>query len=161
MYCSSCGLAVAAGLSYCNHCGVKLNRGESGISKSENAVVRSSDVKPESLIWGMIAVFFFGLVGTTMLLGVMRAVLQLHPNQILTFAFLSFAIMLLLEGVFIYMLLRRTRGAVETGAAELSSREQVTNELDAAHARALPQPAASVTEHTTRTFEPLYTERPK
>ncbi len=26
MYCSSCGVAVAQGLSYCNFCGAKLNR---------------------------------------------------------------------------------------------------------------------------------------
>jgi hypothetical protein len=37
--------------------------------------------------------------------------------------------------------------------------EQVTKELDAAQPRALPEPVPSVTEHTTRTFEPLYSER--
>jgi len=44
MYCSSCGVAVAQGLSYCNYCGAKLNG-----AKGDN-VIKSSEVKPESLI---------------------------------------------------------------------------------------------------------------
>jgi hypothetical protein len=34
-----------------------------------------------------------------------------------------------------------------------------TKELDAAHARAMPEHVPSVTEHTTRAFDPIYTER--
>jgi uncharacterized OB-fold protein len=48
MYCSSCGVATSPGLSYCNHCGAKLSRGEG---------VKSSEVKPEVLIQTMGAVF--------------------------------------------------------------------------------------------------------
>ena len=36
---------------------------------------------------------------------------------------------------------------------------QATRELDAAQARVLPEPVPSVTEHTTRAFEPIYNER--
>lgn len=32
MYCSTCGVTVAARLSYCNHCGAKLSRGQSAWS---------------------------------------------------------------------------------------------------------------------------------
>ena len=155
MYCSSCGMAVSQRLTYCNHCGAKLNRGES--------MVKSSQPRPESLIWGMVATFFFGLVGTTMLIGMMKAVLGMYVGQILPFAMLIFLIMLLLEGVFIRLLLRRPRGIAEGREGRLSeatlSREQVTNELDAAQQRVLAEPVPSVTEHTTRTFDPVYTER--
>ena len=96
MYCSSCGIAVAPSLSYCNHCGAKLN-----------ASVATRDVKPEILVQGMIVVFVFGLAAISVLLGVMKAVLNLDNGQILGFAGLSFLIMMVIEGVFIGMLLRR------------------------------------------------------
>jgi hypothetical protein len=38
---------------------------------------------------------------------------------------------------------------------------QTTKELDAAQVRVLPEPMPSVTEHTTRTFEPSFIERNK
>jgi len=150
MYCSSCGVAVAQGLTYCNYCGAKLT-GEKG----DNAI-KSSEVKPESLVWGMVAVLVFGFVAIVFLMMAMKMV-GLNVGQILAFTILSFLIMLLVEGVFIWQLWRRKRGAEETGAA--LSKEQATKELDVAQARVLPEPMPSVTEHTTRAFEPIYSER--
>jgi len=86
-------------------------------------------------------------------------VLHLEVGVILAFAVLSFLILLSLEGgVFIRLLFRRKPGAEEASNTVLSKR-QSTNELDAAHARALPEPMPSVTEHTTRAFDPIYSER--
>ena len=82
----------------------------------------------------------------------------LNVGQILAFTILSFLMMLLVEGVFIWQLLRRKRGAEETGDPALT-KKQATKELDVAHARVLPEPMPSVTEHTTRAFEPIYSER--
>jgi len=151
MYCSSCGVAVAQGLSYCNFCGAKLN-GEKGAN-----AVRSSEVKPEALVWGMVAVLVFGFVAITFLMMAMKMV-GLNVGQILAFTILSFLIMLLVEGVIIWQLLRHKRGAEETGDNAVS-KEQATKELDVAQARMLPEPMPSVTEHTTRTLEPIYNER--
>ena len=152
MYCSSCGVAVAQGLSYCNYCGAKLN-GVKG-----DSVIKSSEAKPESLVGAMVFVFVFGLVAISILMRVMKAVLDLNVGQILAFTLLSFLIMLLIEGVFIRLLLRRSRGVEETGGTALS-KERAANELDATQARALPEAMPSVTEHTTRTLEPAYSER--
>jgi ABC-type nickel/cobalt efflux system permease component RcnA len=151
MYCSSCGGSVAQGLSYCNHCGAKLTN-----AKGDNAV-KSSEVKPEALVWGMVAVLVFGFVAIMLLMMAMKMV-GLNIGQILAFTILSFLIMLLVEGVFIWQLLRRTRGAEETGRTALS-REQATKELDVPPARVLPEARPSVTEHTTHLFEPSYIER--
>ena len=151
MYCSSCGVAVAQGLSFCNYCGAKLS-GEKG-----DNVIKSSEVKPESLVWGMVAVLVFGFVAIVFLMMAMKMV-GLNVGQILAFTILSFLIMLLVEGVFIWQLLRRKRGTEETGDTALS-KEQATKELDAAQSRVLPEPVPSVTEHTTRAFEPIYSER--
>jgi len=151
MYCSSCGAAIPRGLSYCNHCGAKLT-GE----RVDNAV-KSSEVKPESLVWGMVAVLVFGFVAIMFLMMAMKMV-GLNVAQILAFTILSFLIMLVVEGVFIWQLLARKRGTAETADAVLS-KEQTTRELYEAQARVLPEPVASVTEHTTRAFEPIYSER--
>ena len=152
MYCSSCGVAVAQGLSYCNYCGAKLN----GV-KGDN-VIKSSEVKPEMLVAAMVFVFVFGLVAITVLMGTMKAVLDLHVGQILAFTLLSFLIMLFIEGVCLRLLLSRKRGTEEAGDTVLL-KGQATKELDAAQARGLPEPVPSVTEHTTRAFDPVYNER--
>lgn len=149
MYCSECGLSVVQGLSYCNHCGAKLT-GEK--------TTKSSEVKPESLVWAMVAVLVFGFVAIVFLMMAMKMV-GLNVGQILAFTILSFLIMLLVEGVFTWQLLLRKRGA-ETRDTALSN-AQTTKELDAAQAQALPEHMPSVTEHTTRTFEPIFIERNK
>lgn len=150
MFCSSCGVATAHGLSYCNHCGANLKRGDS--------IIKSSEIKPESLISAMASVFILGLMAIIVLMGVMKAVLGFNVGQILAFTLLSFLIMLLLEGVFIRLLFRRTSGTEEAGHAVLL-KGQPTKELEPAAPGGLPEASPSVTEHTTRTFDPIYSER--
>jgi len=152
MYCSSCGVAVAQGLTYCNYCGAKLS-GAKGDSVNE-----SPAVKPEMLVAAMVFVFVLGLAAITMLMGMMKAVLHFDYGPILAFTLLSFLIMLSIEGVIVRLLLRRKRGTEEAGDT-VQLKGQTTNELDVAHARALPEPVPSVTEQTTRAFEPVYNER--
>src|SRR6267143_773128 len=100
MYCSSCGVAVAPGLSYCNHCGEKLS------GTKRDSIIKSPEVRPETLVGAMVFAFVFGLVAITMLIGMMKSVLALSSGPILAFAMLSFLILLSLEGVFIRLLLR-------------------------------------------------------
>lgn len=148
MYCSTCGVAVAQGLSYCNHCGSKLNRGE--------AVAKSSEIRPSLLVNAMVVTFIFGLVAITVLMGVMKT-LGVPIERVLIFTLLPFLLMLVLEGVFMRLLLRRNRGTEESD--KVLSKQQGTNELDAAQTRVLPEGMPSVTEHTTRAFDPIYTDR--
>jgi hypothetical protein len=106
----------------------------------------------------MAGVFILGLVAITMLIGMMKSVLGANIGQVLAFAMLSFLIMLSLEGVFLRLLFRRRRGPKEAGdTGQLKG--QATRELDAAQARVLPEHMSSVTEHTTRAFDPTYPER--
>jgi len=125
---------------------------------SGDKAAKSSEVKTESLVWAMVAVLVFGFVAIVFLMMAMKMV-GLNVGQILAFTILSFLIMLLVEGVFTWQLLLRKRGAA-TGDTALSNAE-TTKELDAARARVLPEPMSSVTEHTTRTFEPSFIERNK
>ena len=145
MYCSTCGVALAQGLSYCNYCGAKLG------GKADSA-----ELRPESLLGTIAALFIFGLAVITVLMGVMKSVLGLPVERILAFSLLPFIVLLILEGIFLRLLLSGKKRLRHTSA---SLKSQVTNELDAAHARALPEPVPSVTEQTTRAFDPIYTER--
>ncbi|HWT01685.1 MAG TPA: zinc ribbon domain-containing protein [Pyrinomonadaceae bacterium] len=152
MYCSSCGGAVAPGRSYCNHCGAKLS------GPKDDAAARESTTLPESLIWAIVGVFVVGMGTTIGLMAMLKQLLDLGQGIIIAFGLLGFALMIAVESVFIYMLLSRRRGAKEAGGGE-EAKGQTTRELDAAQARALPEPVPSVTEQTTRAFEPAYSER--
>jgi hypothetical protein len=121
-----------------------------------NTALKSPEVKPEALVWGMVAVLVFGFVAIMFLMMAMKMV-GLNTGQILAFTILSFLIMLVVEGVFIWQLLGRKRGTEKT--ADTVLKEQTTKELGEAQALALPEPMPSVTEHTTRAFEPIYSER--
>jgi hypothetical protein len=152
MYCSSCGAAVANGLSYCNHCGAKLN-------EKADSLIKTTELRAESfMISAMICLFVFGLVAITLLIGVMKTVLGFNVGQILAFALLSFLLMLVLEGVLIWRLPRRKREIKEKGDTALA-KGHATKELDAAKAGLLPQAMPSVTEETTRAFEPIHIDR--
>ena len=156
MYCSTCGVPVAQGLSFCKHCGAKLSDGKG------DDFARYSELRAESfLIMLMVAVFIFGLGAITVLMAVMKNGLNFEAPQVIPFAITGFVMLFLLEAMLIWRLLRRDRFAKASDAAALTPSEQTTKELDAARARALPggMPPPSVTEHTTRAFEPVYTER--
>jgi hypothetical protein len=152
MYCSTCGVAVAQNLSYCNYCGAKLSPAK-GDSVSE-----TPEVRPELLVSAMAGVFILGLAAIVVLMGVMKTVLELPADRVLLFTLLPFLIMLMLEGVFLRLLFRRKRGAAKTGDAGVL-KGQATRELDGAQAGALSEARPSVTEHTTRVLDPIYNER--
>jgi hypothetical protein len=141
---------VAQGLSYCNYCGAKLS--------GANEAADSREVRAGLLVSAMVGLFILGLVAITMLMGVMKQVLDLPSDRILAFAFFPFLMMVVLEAVLLRLLFRRKRDTREEGDKALS-KGQATKELDAANARALPEGMASVTEHTTRAFAPIHNER--
>ena len=149
MYCSSCGVAVTQGLPYCNYCGAKLSTGDSGD--------KPPDIRPGGLVTMMVATFVMGLFAITIFMGVLKAVLHLETGPLLAFIGLSFMVMLLLEGIFIFLLFRRKHGAEELRDPRRNSRA-ATKELEA-QSRLPIEPISSVTEHTTRAFDPIYTER--
>lgn len=154
MYCSSCGRPVSQGLSYCNSCGAKLS-GTNSVHLSKPA-----EIKPEKLVDAMSAVFVMGLIAIIGLMTVMKTVLGFSMKYILAFTLLTFFTMLVIEGVFIRLLLRGRRAAHDTGDV-VQLKGQATRELDAGQVPALPEPLPSVTEHTTRAFEPVLSEPTK
>jgi predicted amidophosphoribosyltransferase len=147
VYCSSCGIAVAQGLTYCKNCGAKLNPAEIGN--------QSSDIRPGGLVTMMVATFVMGTFVIAMLMGVMKVIVQFDFGTIMAFTMLSFLIMLTLEGIFIKLLFSRKRGDLESNQ---QNNRATTKELEA-QSRLPIEPVPSVTEHTTRAFDPVYSER--
>ena len=149
MYCSSCGVAVAQNLTYCNHCGAKI-----GSDKADN-LVKTTEVRAEfAVMASMTTLFIGGLVAISILLGVMKDVLKFPDGPILAFALLSFLILIGLESVFITRLFRRKRDA-EKATNTFAPEGHVTRELEA-RSRIVAEPIGSVTDHTTRTLDPVH-----
>ena len=143
MYCSKCGSAVSPNLTYCNHCGAKLNEAKG------DSIIKSSGVKPENLLFFITIVFVFGLGAIIFLMMALKMVFgSENMGLIIALTLLSFLIMLGVEGVFIWMLLSRKKDAKEAA-----------KELSEAKPRLLPEPAFSVTDHTTRTLETVDRDR--
>lgn len=147
MYCSTCGAALAQGLSYCNRCGAR-----------SGADARDADrPRPETIMSAIAIVFVFGMAAFIGLMAVMKH-FGFNDGLINGFTMMVFLLMLALEAVFVWMLLSGRRAAQgKHEAARL--KEQTTQELEGANARALSDAPPSVTEHATRTFEPAYRER--
>jgi hypothetical protein len=151
MYCSTCGGAVALGLSYCNHCGARLNGSATG------GAHRQAELFPESLIWAIVAVFVVGLGGTIGLMAVMKDARAFEAGQILGLSVMSFLAMLAVEAVLIYKLL--SRGSEGKVSKKSKLKATTVRDLGPASDLALPEPSLSVTEHTTRTLAPVYRDR--
>ncbi|MDT4897697.1 MAG: hypothetical protein QOH25_2774 [Acidobacteriota bacterium] len=153
MYCSSCGGVIARGLSYCNHCGARLGGAKDDVAS------KAAELFPESLVWAIVSVFVVGLGTTIGLMAVMKDLLDFSKSLIVAFSLVCFLLMFAIEGVLIWLLLSRRRSSEKKAKDSGQLKGQTTKELDAAQARALPEPVPSITEHTTRAFEPIYRER--
>ena len=151
MYCSFCGTALTPGLSYCNRCGAELNAKDRDATKPKQA-------PQETLVWAIVAITIVGLGGIIGLMAVMKEVLHFNEGVILGFSLLFLLAFLGVDSVFIRLLLRSMSGdryPVRVPHPKAPS----TNELIDAKPRVLPEPAASVTEHTTRLIDPVEQER--
>jgi len=149
MYCSSCGVALAQGLSFCNYCGARI--------PSTEAALEFREVRPGLIVSAMAGVFVLGVPGIVFLIFMLNAV-HLHPSQTMAFAWTSLLLLVALEVVFLFLLLRRK--PQNEGARSMDQfKRSETNELEATHARVLAEPVPSVTEHTTRAFDPISRER--
>ena len=150
MYCSSCAAAVTPGLSYCNRCGAELIPKKSAASKGSQLI--------ESLVWAIVGVSVGGLALLIGMMVIMKHELHFENQMILWVLLLSFLPLLAGELVFIWLLLR-SKGWVSESEKETADITQLKKaalkELDEQE-RLLIEPAASVTDQTTFTLEPVY-----
>jgi hypothetical protein len=149
MYCPTCGTQMAEALSYCNRCGASLR----ALTSTHEANPPEKTI--DSIIWV--------IVGTTStILGMCLGALVLMKEREIDFALgtvfvvLSFAAFLLVEGVLIWRLIQLNKGRKETRDFT-RARGTDPEELAAVPTNALQEPVIpSVTEQTTRSFEPAF-----
>ena len=154
MYCPTCGAQLAQALTYCNRCGANLNPvKDQGKTKAPSRTI-------DNVVGAMVATTIFVL---GMILG---ALVLMKKGDIpeglgTVFVLLSAFALLVLEGLFVWQLMRLNKGAKEAGGTAQPMNFK-TEEPGAGSVRALPapvEPMPSVTEQTTRTLEPIYSER--
>jgi hypothetical protein len=147
MYCSSCGSAVPTGLSYCNRCGADLRQ-------KENEVTTRSGPSPDSLVWGIVGVTTVGFGAVLALMVVMKEVVHFSEGLINMFTLLTFLSFLFVDLLFAFLLLRSKK--ISQGSADIVHlKEAIRAELQAAQTAGLAEPVPSITDHTTRTLEPV------
>jgi hypothetical protein len=143
-------MAVNAGLSYCNRCGAELGAKDRSANKL-------SELPPGLLVCAIVVVTTVGLGAIIGLLALLKQSPE-FAGVIMAFSMLSVLIVLATEILFIWLLLRSKTNA--KGAADLSQlRGPALRELDQGQTHMLPQPTVSVTEHTTRTLEPIQSQQ--
>jgi hypothetical protein len=158
MYCSSCGVEVTKELNYCNRCGANLNAASSLATQ-----VYSPPVK----LTGPIAA-----LGATVILSLIVIFAAadklsergIHPTALAWIIIISMAMVFGIVGhitrLMATLLKNSSKGAEEQRPAQLR-KPQPNEQLPAAQTGPMNAPISSVTDHTTRTFEPAYRERRK
>ena len=151
MYCPSCGIASTPGLSYCKRCGASLSIIE------DRSAVKPSHSAVNSL---MDSTFWVTVFGLSVIVGGVAAMKALEFREVFIIAYmiLSTVAFLGIYGMHIWQFIRLTsRGKKSSSTPEIEGPD--TKEIGPAQARVLSEFTPSVTEHTTRTFEPITTKR--
>lgn len=157
MFCSSCGQALSQDLSYCNRCGAELRPAESIVLTKKPA--------------GLAYVLSFGFLLTVGLtLGGLALVIVLAtellrkgfpPDNITALAILGLLLVLISVGILGRQLSRLVSAYLEREATTGKKKETLGAKSPSPQLRAAEGYIPSVTEQTTRTFEPSFLERNK
>ena len=147
MYCSAGGSPIAPGLSFCNRCGTSLKG-------------RSDSAHPGAIAAIVTAMVVLAVAAMGLLLGGPIALKReggFDGDLIVLFMFLTFFICALSE-IFLYRQLGRITSSRGEPTAQPSS-PIMPVEFRSPQPLSLAEPAASVTENTTRTLEYSREER--
>jgi hypothetical protein len=154
MFCPSCGIEDTIGLPYCNRCGANL--GSASLPVDEIAPI--SVTKP-ILIIGLV-MLFLSLGGFA---GVLSSAIELTTRsgaKDLSIAVVFFGMITILTiDILLFRLLSKLISAALSSPKAPPKRQTVQAQEQMRFGRpttARLEPAPSVTEHTTRFFEPVY-----
>lgn len=138
MYCSGCGTPLAAGLSYCNRCGMNLKER----SETSGNIVASY----------LTAISLVGVAGIGLMLGgaiALKNGAQFNEELIGVFMTMTFFIVAFIE----FFLCRQLSRFSKTQVIAPMSAPPAEFRAPQPAQRALAEPISSVTENTTRTLE--------
>lgn len=157
MYCPSCGLELTSELSYCNRCGANLKPLSNQSGGPHSKLVGAT--------WAIsLAVVLVTLGGFGMMFGLVMALISNGINLsgggmvLLGFGLL---IILAVAALLVRQLSRVLDVAQLSGGAPQSKQphQPILSEKPVQQIGAPHEPVASVTEHTTRMFEPILKDR--
>ncbi|HET6670216.1 MAG TPA: hypothetical protein VFH15_08280 [Pyrinomonadaceae bacterium] len=149
MYCQSCGIAIGQAMRFCNRCGTSVVAHDPAEAQR---LEKRLDNYLDGLFW--ITAIGVALTGGGLLL-LKKA--EFSERFLLAFLILSATAFLVNFGLSLWVV----RGIHRSSKPEkaLTPSPTDTHELDPMRNQPALQPAASVTENTTRSFEPLYNKR--
>jgi len=164
MYCQTCGTEIQTGLNYCNRCGAAVGSSPSSpATRPETTVV---DIKSPVRTLGA-TITLVTLLGLSILffaLGGLSSAERPLPADLLGVLSVVGLLMILIIDVMLIRILSRLVQLPVAPALPAQTRRSESRELPPPAAQTYmpastdPLPAASVTDHTTRTFHPVYKE---
>jgi hypothetical protein len=162
MYCQTCAAEIQPGLNYCNRCGAVVNASLTNRAETPTALV---DLKSPVRTIGT-AVTLTTLIGITIIFIALDGMSSraLPPELLGMMGAAGFFLILVIDVMLIRILSRLVQLPVATPVLQVQSKRTETRELHPAQAQAYmpaatdPLPMSSVTDHTTRTFHPIYKE---
>jgi hypothetical protein len=155
MYCPSCGIEMTQELNYCNRCGANLSQPANLIPQSPARPVRLTGPTIALCIMVVLSlVAIFGGVENLAMKGVTPIALAFIA---ITSLLMVFGVSALVIQVWLRLLTASSSNHAEHPAQ--LKRAQQNAQLPAPQTGPMNVPVASVTDHTTRTFEPAYKER--
>lgn len=157
MFCPSCGAEYAIELKYCNRCGANLG---AGAPPQPDAVVINV-TKPALIIGGLLLVLTLGGFGA-LIAGALSLAPFLHGSDPLMAMILFGMLTIMIVDIFLVRLLSKIiNSALSSAAQPRLTPYNAPAGLPPRHFQtpttASLQPASSVTENTTRFFEPYGT----
>lgn len=144
MFCSSCGVALAQHLKFCNRCGAQL-------TTSDEVVVKKAEKRLDEYLDGL---FWLTVFGLGLILGGIALIQKLQIGSAFMIAYLVLSSSAFLVNFWLNLreVLRITGSSKER---EVRPKQLSTNELGPMNAQAALSAAPSITEHTTRELESL------
>lgn len=165
MYCQACGTEIQPGLNYCNRCGAVVNSSLSVPATRPEAML--IDIKSPVRTLGA-TITLTTLLGLTILFiavgGLASAERQLPADLLGVVSVVGLLMILIIDVMLIRILSRVVQLPVAAPTLSPPSGRSESRELHPPAAQTYmpattdPLTVASVTEHTTRTFHPIYKE---
>jgi hypothetical protein len=144
MYCHACGIALAQPTKYCNRCGAQL------ITADQTAELKRTEKRLDDYLDGL---FWITVFGVGLIFGGMVAMKKVGLSDFFILMYLLISSTAFLINFVINLRAARNIGRKSRDLPLHEDRD--TGQLEAGAQPTSLKPVPSVTEHTTRSFEPV------
>lgn len=151
MYCQTCGSALSSQTKYCNRCGTQL-----ALVEQKSVEKTPSEKRLDEYLDGL---FWISVFGMAFIIGgvVLLKTVGLSDLFVVGYAILSTLVFLINFGFSLFGALSLMRSSKDRKLTMQPGRE--THELNPPQIEPVMIPVKSVTENTTRSFEPVFNKQ--